>query len=78
MYYGKPHAHMEAKKPRRAYERKNDSYLFSISYLDPDRTLPVLTLQQALLSTPCLDQGEPRPKHQSRTLFTFNEQDSAA
>jgi transposase InsO family protein len=44
MYYGRRPAHIEAKRPRRAYELKDESdqQLFEISYLDPDCLLPVL------------------------------------
>ena len=43
MYYGRSPAHIEAKRPRRAYELKDESdqQLFEI-YLDPDCLLPVL------------------------------------
>ena len=44
MYYGQTPAHIEAKRPPRAFALKDDSdqQLFEISYLDPDCLLPVL------------------------------------
>ena len=44
MYYGRRPAHIEAKRPRRVYELKDetDQQMFEISYFDSDCLLPVL------------------------------------
>ena len=44
MYYSQSPAHIEAKRPCRAYELKDrsDESLFEVAYFDPDCLLPVL------------------------------------
>ncbi|HYL99490.1 MAG TPA: hypothetical protein VEZ90_11085 [Blastocatellia bacterium] len=42
IYYGQSPAHLNAARPRRAYEKMSDHKLFGIAYLDPERFLPVL------------------------------------
>ena len=42
VYYGQSPVHLSAVRPARAYENRSDDKLFEISYLDPERYLPVL------------------------------------
>jgi transposase InsO family protein len=47
LYNGVAPSYLEAKRPARTYEGKTDSQLFRISYLDPERRLPLVTTEKA-------------------------------
>jgi hypothetical protein len=49
MFFGKNPACINAVRPHRAYENKSEDKLFEISYLDPERLLPVLIPQGGLV-----------------------------